>query len=114
MVKQGVITSLFIVYYSLLINAIYYMLNTQPTEENDILERLRHPERKVERRKMSRNLMIRNMLNAIFIIVAIVAMVGIVATSNNEKAMLWYGVGLFAVVIKMVEVMLRMPGMKKK
>lgn len=90
------------------------MLNTQPTEENDILERLRHPEREGQRRKMSRNLMIRNMLNAVFIIVAIVAMVGIVATSNSDKTMLWYGVGLFAVVIKMVEVMLRMPGMKKK
>ena len=81
--------------------------------EEDILERLKHPEREVERRKMSRNLFIRNILNSLFIILAIVAMVGIVLAEKGDKLMLWYGLGLFAVVIKMVEVVLRMPGIKK-
>ena len=60
---------------------------------------------------MSRNLFIRNILNVLFIIVALVAMVGILV--SKEHIMVWYVVGLFAVMIKMVEVMLRMPGFKK-
>ena len=66
----------------------------------DILERLRHPERDHQRKRMSRNLFIRNILNSVFILVAV-------------ESMIWYGVGLFAVLIKMVEVVLRMPGLKK-
>uniref|UniRef100_UPI003FD81868 hypothetical protein n=1 Tax=Alloprevotella sp. TaxID=1872471 RepID=UPI003FD81868 len=54
---------------------------------------------------------IRNILNALFIIVALVAMIGIIVA--KEHVMVWYSVGLFAVIIKMVEVMLRMPGIKK-
>ena len=79
----------------------------------DILERLRHPEREHQRKRMSRNLFIRNILNSVFILVAVVAMIGIVATHSSPKSMIWYGVGLFAVLIKMVEVVLRMPGLKK-
>ncbi len=60
---------------------------------------------------MTRNLFIRNILNALFIIVALVAMIGIIVA--KEHVMMWYSVGLFAVIIKMVEVMLRMPGIKK-
>ncbi len=60
---------------------------------------------------MTRNLFIRNILNALFIIVALVAMIGIIVA--KEYVMVWYSVGLFAVIIKMVEVMLRMPGIKK-
>ena len=79
----------------------------------DILERLRHPEREHQRKRMSRNLFIRNILNSVFILVAVVAMIGIVATHSSPKSMIWYGVGLFAVLIKMVEVALRMPGLNK-
>jgi len=89
------------------------MLNTPSTEDNDILERLRHPEREAQRHKMSRSLFVRNILNGVFIILAIIAMTGIVATGKNGNIMIWYALGLFAVVIKMVEVVLRMPGMKK-
>lgn len=60
---------------------------------------------------MTRNLFIRNILNALFIIIALVAMIGIIVA--KEYVMVWYSVGLFAVIIKMVEVMLRMPGIKK-
>lgn len=90
------------------------MLNTSPINDNNILERLRHPEQEANKHKMSRNLFIRNILNSIFIIIAIIAMVGIVATRKGGNLMIWYGLGLFAVVIKMVEVVLRMPRMKKK
>ena len=92
------------------------MLNNPYTEDSDkdILERLRHPELEGERRKMSRNLFMRNILNSVFILLAIIAMVGIVVSAKGERSkMLWYGLGLYAVIIKMVEVVLRMPGIKK-
>ncbi len=89
------------------------MLNTPKHEDSDILERLRHPEREAERKKMSTNLFIRNILNSVFVLLAIIAMIGIVATDEDGNLMMWYGLGLFAVVIKMVEVVLRMPGLKK-
>ena len=44
---------------------------------SDILERLAHPEREQERRKMSRMLYIRNMLNSVFILLSVIAMIGI-------------------------------------
>ena len=63
---------------------------------------------------MSRNLFLRNILNSIFILLAIVAMVGIVLTDTTEGSLTrWYAVGLFAVVVKMVEVVLRMAGNKR-
>lgn len=79
----------------------------------DILERLKHPENEGKRYHRSRNLMVRNVLNALFIILAVVAMVGIVVSDVNGNLMVWYAVGLFAVVVKMIEVVLRMPGFKK-
>lgn len=88
------------------------MINFSTNNTSDWLERLKHPERKEpKRRRMTRNLFIRNILNALFIIVALVAMIGIIVA--KEHVMVWYSVGLFAVIIKMVEVMLRMPGIKK-
>lgn len=87
------------------------MLRTTSNNDSDILEQLRHPEQRRQKQQMSRNLFIRNILNVLFIIVALVAMVGILV--SKEHIMVWYVVGLFAVMIKMVEVMLRMPGLKK-
>lgn len=87
------------------------MLNDPQTEKEDILERLRHPERRHESRKMSRNLFVRNILNGIFILLALVAIVGIVVAKEN--VMIWYAIGLVAVVIKMVEVILRMPNLRR-
>lgn len=83
------------------------------TENNDILERLRHPKRTKElRRQITRNLFIRNILNSIFILIALIAMIGILI--DKAHLMIWYAIGLFSVIIKMVEVMLRMPGIKNK
>ncbi len=60
-------------------------------------------------------LFLRNILNSIFIILAILAMIGVLIFNSGT---LWlsisYGVGIVAVLVKMVEVMLRMPGMKKQ
>lgn len=89
------------------------MLNSPFENEKDILERLKHPEQEKERRKMSKNLFIRNMLNSLFILMAIIAMIGILVTDKGSNLTAWYGLGVFAVIIKMVEVMLRMPGLKK-
>lgn len=94
------------------------MINA-PQSSDDILERLRHPEREAERRRPDRLFLVRNVLNVVFIIVALVAMVGIAynmlsGSAVRGGAMVWYAVGLFAVLIKMVEVMLRMPAMTKR
>ena len=86
--------------------------NPYPHDDRDILERLKHPERETARRKMSRNLFLRNILNSLFILLAVVAMGGILL-ADTKNMMPWYIVGLFAVIVKMVEVMLRMPGIKK-
>ncbi len=85
--------------------------NNTPGNGHDILEQLRQSRQAQRKRRMTHNLFLRNILNSIFIIVALVAMIGILV--DNTRTMLWYSVGLFAVIIKMVEVVLRMPGIKK-
>lgn len=66
-----------------------------------------------ETRRATRNLVIRNWLNGIFMLIAVAAMAGLLLFSNSEKAMMaCYALGLLAVVIKMVEVVMRMPGLK--
>lgn len=88
------------------------MLHSSTNHNSDWLERLKHPELKEQKQqRMTRNLFIRNILNALFIIIALVAMIGIIVA--KQHIMVWYSIGLFAVLIKMVEVMLRMPGIKK-
>ena len=66
------------------------MINSSTNNTSDWLERLKHPERKEpKRRRMTRNLFIRNILNALFIIVALVAIIGIIVA--KEHVMVWYG-----------------------
>lgn len=89
------------------------MLNSPFDNEKNILERLKHPEMEVRKRKAGKNLFIRNILNSLFIILAIIAMAGILFTDKGSSLTVWYGLGLFAVLIKMVEVVLRMPGLNK-
>lgn len=82
--------------------------------DSHILERLEHPGHEENRKKMTRNLFVRNILNALFMILALAAMTGIVATAADSRGRtISYLVGLTAVAVKMVEVMLRMPGFKK-
>ncbi len=84
-------------------------------EENDILERLKHPELEGQRRRPDRMLFLRNILNAVFILLAVIAMVGIGLSWKSENSPAWgYAVGIVAVLIKMIEALLRMPGLLKK
>ena len=54
---------------------------------------------------------LRNILNGVFILLAVVAMVGVLASKTSLMLHISYGVGLLAVIIKIVEVILRMPSM---
>lgn len=87
------------------------MINYPFSNKKDILERLRDSQNAENNKRKTNKLFIRNILNGIFILVALIAMIGILA--DGKHVMIWYSVGLFAVVIKMVEVVLRMPGIKK-
>lgn len=90
------------------------MINHTFDEEDSYVERLRHPERETQRRQTDKSLFVRNILNSIFILLAVIAMIGIVAASYLQANLMpWYGLGLFAVLFKMVEVVLRMPGLRK-
>lgn len=85
------------------------------TEDTDILERLKHPEREAGRRKMSRNLYVRNVLNSIFILLALVAMVGVLVADSQGGIPSWCMiVALIAVMIKICESAMRMPTMLHK
>lgn len=84
-------------------------------EEDDILERLKHPEKEKERRRTNQNLFVRNILNSLFMIAAAVAMVGILTTSEySPYRQLHYGLVFLAIIIKMVEVVLRTPLFNKR
>jgi uncharacterized ion transporter superfamily protein YfcC len=81
-------------------------------ERHSIFERLNHPEREERQRMKERKMLIlRNILNAIFMLLAAATMIGIWAFPEYTNQ--WYILGLIAVCIKIVEVMFRMPGMKK-
>ena len=81
---------------------------------SDILERLARPEREQERRKMSRMLYIRNVLNSIFIILAVIAMIGIGLSWGDVTPSWCLIIALIAVIVKMAEAALRMPSMLRK
>lgn len=57
------------------------------------------------------NLYLRNILNGVFILLAIIAMVGVIISKSSLALNISYGVGLLAVLIKVIEVILRMPSM---
>lgn len=81
---------------------------------SDILERLAHPEREQERRKMSRMLYIRNMLNSVFILLSVIAMIGIGLSWGDVTPSWCLIIALIAVIVKMAEAALRMPSMLRK
>jgi len=67
-----------------------------------------------ERQRYNRNLLMRNWLNGIFMLMAVGAMAGLMLFSKSKEGLMaCYAIGLLAVVIKMVEVVMRMPGLKK-
>ena len=68
-----------------------------------------------ELRRQHRILVIRNWLNSIFIVLALLAIAGVIYFKAGERGlMISYGIGVLAVLIKMVEAMFRMPGIFNK
>jgi putative trwL4 protein len=68
-----------------------------------------------ELRRQHRILVIRNWLNSIFIVLALLAIAGVLYFKAGERGlMISYGIGVLAVLIKMVEAMFRMPGIFNK
>lgn len=68
-----------------------------------------------EQRKERRMLVIRNWLNGIFIILAIIAIIGVLIFKAGQPGLYYsYGVAVIAVIIKMIEALFRMPGFTKK
>ncbi|MBQ7986921.1 MAG: hypothetical protein IJ692_03010 [Alloprevotella sp.] len=90
-------------------------------EEQEFLERLNNPEAAVERdettEKERRSLFLRNLLNGTFILLACVAM-GFIAYSWFREApqarLYGIGIGIAAVLLKMVEATMRMTTMLRK
>jgi len=68
-----------------------------------------------ELRRQHRILVIRNWLNSIFIVLELLAIAGVLYFKAGERGlMISYGIGVLAVLIKMVEAMFRMPGIFNK
>ena len=68
-----------------------------------------------ELRRQHRIFVIRNWLNSIFIVLALLAIAGVLYFKAGERGlMISYGIGVLAVLIKMVEAMFRMPGIFNK
>lgn len=78
--------------------------------END---RLEHDKIEKQHTISNSNLLIRNILNIIFIILSIIAMVCVFFSQEIGNLYFGYGIGLFAIVIKMIEIVFRMPGLRK-
>ena len=85
-------------------------MDKQYKENSESLRHQYSSQRKNRLRNMN-HLLIRNILNVVFILMAIIAMAGI--WLYPEYTNQFYILCLIAVCIKMVEVMFRMPGMKK-
>ena len=59
-------------------------------------------------------LIIRNWLNTIFIVLALVAIVGVLIFKGGERGLyISYGIAVLAIIIKMVEALFRMPGFRQ-
>lgn len=81
----------------------------EPLSEKEIERQMAELKRE---RKM---LIIRNWLNSIFIVLALVAIIGVLVFKGGDPRLYYsYGVAVVAVIIKMVETMFRMPGIGRR
>ena len=65
--------------------------------------------------KERRMLVIRNWLNGIFIVLALVAIIGVLIFKGGERGLyISYAISVLAVIIKMVEALFCMPGFKNR
>ena len=85
------------------------------SESDDILERLKHPEREKERHRPNQRLFYRNIINGTFILLAAVAMIGLGVSWTGATSPTWcYALALVAVFIKMIDAVMRIPDMLKR
>ena len=81
-------------------------MNTPGPTEKDELQAMR---------RERRNLMIRNWLNGLFIVLALIAIVGVLYFRAGERGLtLSYGIAILAIIVKMVEAIFRLPGVFNK
>ncbi len=73
-------------------------MNTPGPTEKDELQAMR---------RERRNLIIRNWLNSLFIVLALIAIVGVLYFRAGER-------GFLAIIVKMVEAIFRLPGVFNK
>lgn len=81
-------------------------MNTPAPTEKDELQAMR---------RERRNLIIRNWLNGLFIVLALIAIVGVLYFRAGERGLtLSYGIAILAIIVKMVEAIFRLPGVFNK
>ena len=81
-------------------------MNTPGSTEKDELQALR---------RERRNLLIRNWLNGLFIVLALIAIVGVLYFRAGERGLtISYGIAILAIIVKMVEAIFRLPGVFNK
>ena len=80
-------------------------MNTPGPTEKDELQAMR---------RERRNLIIRNWLNGLFIVLALIAIVGVLYFRAGERGLtLSYGIAILAIIVKMVAIF-RLPGVFNK
>lgn len=68
-----------------------------------------------EKKRRRRFLIIRNWLNGIFIVLSVIAIIGVLLfEANDVKLHISYGIAIVAILVKMVEALFRMPGVFNK
>jgi len=81
-------------------------MNTPGPTEKDELQAMR---------RERRNLIIRNWLNGLFIVLALIAIVGVLYFRAGERGLtLSYCIAILAIIVKMVEAIFRLPGVFNK
>ena len=81
-------------------------MNTPGPTEKDELQAMR---------RERRNLIIRNWLNGLFSVLALIAIVGVLYFRAGERGLtLSYGIAILAIIVKMVEAIFRLPGVFNK
>lgn len=81
-------------------------MNTPGPNEKDELQAMR---------RERRNLIMRNWLNGLFIVLALIAIVGVLYFRADERGLtLSYGIAILAIIVKMVEAIFRLPGVFNK
>lgn len=83
--------------------------NGKPLNDNELKAKFKALQ------KERRMLVIRNWLNSVFIVLALVAIVGVLIFKGGERGLyISYAIAVLAIIIKMVEALFRMPGFKNR